>query len=298
MVINHIRLKWLDIRPNNFTKLGGTDQFSAVQKLFTFLVGKGNFVDVDKLLFIHLADSISSSKPIIHHGRILSHMFAQCGLLDAVKPFFPGYGTYLTSSKIINSTTLRYLHLVKGKQIVHPTHPLLIRETEENIVERRLVHVSDRYVRVIAEAHAGFLKGLGAEVGSGETEGLTVRQSRILEQPTRIFMKRKAVKSPAESGSKKATKTKKTTGPRKSSKPKVTKKLLTDLTEEEKEKAYLEAAIAKVDALKEKEKEIFKSFNNNQKDYLNPPTLNNKIISINKNNYRHYNKTALERRPK
>ncbi|KAK2408976.1 hypothetical protein QL285_044438 [Trifolium repens] len=237
-------------------KLGGTDQFSTVHKLFTFHVGKGNFVDVGKLLFIHLADSIVSSKPIIHHGRLLNHMFAQSGLLDVVKPFFSGCGTYLTSYKIISSTTLRYLHLVKAKQIVHPTHPLLIKESEENIAECRLVHVSDRDARIIAEAHAGFLKSLGAEVGSGETEGLTIRQSRILEQPTRIFLKRKAVKSPAESGSKKAAKTKKTTGPRKPSKPKVTKNLLTDLTEEEKEKDDLEAAIAKVNALKEKELEL------------------------------------------
>ncbi|KAK2429014.1 hypothetical protein QL285_027489 [Trifolium repens] len=216
-------------------KLGGTDQFSTVQKLFTFHVGKGNFVDVAKLLFIHLADSIVSSKPIIHHGRLLRHMFAQSGLLDAVKPFFPGYDTYMTSSKIINSTTLRYLHLVKAKQIVHPTHPLLIRESEENIAECRLVHVSDRDARIISEAHAEFLKGLGAEVGSGETEGLTVRQSRILEQPTRIFMKRKVVKSPAESGSKKAPKTKKNTVPRKARKPRAYKTLLVDLTEKEKD---------------------------------------------------------------
>jgi hypothetical protein len=46
----------------------------------------------------------------------------------------------------------------------------LIRETEENIGECRLVHVSDRDARNIAEAHAEFLKGLGAEVGSGETQ--------------------------------------------------------------------------------------------------------------------------------
>jgi hypothetical protein len=139
-------------------KLEGTDQFSVVQKLFTFYVGKGNFVEIAKLLFIHLADSIISSKPIIHHGSLLSHMFAQSGLLDAVKPFFPRYGTYLTSSKIINNTTLRYLQLVKNKQIVHPTHPLLIRESEENIAECRLVHVSDKDARIIAEAHGEFFK--------------------------------------------------------------------------------------------------------------------------------------------
>jgi hypothetical protein len=176
--------------------------------------------------------------------------------MDAVKPFFPGYGTYLISSKIINSVTLRYLHLLKGKKVVHPTHPLLLRESEENIDECRLIHVSDRDARRITEAHAGFLKSLGAEVGSGETQELTVRQPRILEQPTRVFAKRKAVKSPAASGSKKAAKTKKSTGPRMSRKPKVPKKLLLDLTEEEKEKADIDAAIAKVEALKEKEVEL------------------------------------------
>jgi hypothetical protein len=126
------------------SKMEGTDQISTVQKLFTFHVGRGNFVDVGKLIFIHLADSIAASKPIIRHGRLLSHMFAQCGLLDAIKPFFPGYGTFLISSKIINSTTLRYLKLMKVKKVVHPTHPLLVRETEEDIDECRLIHVSDR----------------------------------------------------------------------------------------------------------------------------------------------------------
>jgi hypothetical protein len=145
---------------------------------------------------------------------------------------------------------------VKGNQIVHPTHPLLIRETEDDIAECRLVHVSNREARIVAEAHAEFLKGLGDEVGSGETKGLTVRQSRILEQPSRVFLKRKAAKSPAESGSKKAAKSKKNTGPRKPRKPKASKTLLLDLTEEEKEKADLEAAIAKVAAFKEKEIEL------------------------------------------
>jgi hypothetical protein len=225
-------------------KLGGTDQISVAQKLFTFHVGKGNLLDVAKLIFTHLLDSIEADKPIIHHGRLFSHMFAQCGLLDAVTPFFPGYSTYLTSSKVINNTTLRYLHLVKNNKIVHPTHPLFIRETEDDIAECRLVHVSDRDARIVAEAHAQFLKGLGAEVESGEQKGLKVRQSRMLGQPSRVFLKRKAAKSPAESRGKKAAKTKANTGPRK---PKASKEsLLEDATEEENELAEIEAAIEKV----------------------------------------------------
>jgi hypothetical protein len=113
-------------------------------------VGKGNLVNVAKLMFIHLLDAIDSGKPIIHHGRLLSHMFAQCDLLDAVKLFFPGYGTYLTSSKVVNSTTLRYLHLVQNAKIIYPTNPLIFRETEDGIDECRLVHVSDRDARIIA----------------------------------------------------------------------------------------------------------------------------------------------------
>ncbi|KAK2363161.1 hypothetical protein QL285_088170 [Trifolium repens] len=91
-------------------KLGGTDQVSVVQKLFMFHVGKGNLVNSAKLIFVHLLDAIDSKKAIIHHGRLLSHMFAQSGLLDAVKPFFPGFGTYMTSAQMVNSTTLRYLN--------------------------------------------------------------------------------------------------------------------------------------------------------------------------------------------
>ncbi|KAK2389217.1 hypothetical protein QL285_062826 [Trifolium repens] len=239
------------------SKLGGTDQISTIQKLFTFHVGKGNFLDIGKLIFIHLADSIAASKPIIRHGRLLSHMFAQCGLLDVIKPFFPGYGTFLISSKIINSTTLRYLHLLKGNKAVHPTHPLLLRESEENIDECRLVHVSERDARSIAEAHAGFLKSLGAEVGSGESQDLTVRQARILAQPTKIIAKRKAVKSPAVPESKKVAKTKKSSGPRATRKP---KKFLLELTDEEKEQAAREAAIASVEALRKKEELLKDSY--------------------------------------
>jgi hypothetical protein len=142
---------------------------------------------------------------------------------------------------------------VKNAKIVYPTHPLIIRETEDGIGECRLVHVSDRDARIIAEAHAKFLNDLGAEVGSGETRELSVRQSRILNQPSRVFLKRKAAKSPAKSRDKKVAKT--STGPRKSRKPKVSKKVLLDATEEEKEQAEIEAAILKVAELKEKEKD-------------------------------------------
>ncbi|KAK2429650.1 hypothetical protein QL285_028071 [Trifolium repens] len=235
------------------TKLGGTDQISTIQKLFTFHVGKGNFVDIGKLIFNHLAESITASKPIIRHGRLLSHMFAQCGLMDAIKPFFPGYGTYPISSKIINSTTLRYLQLLKGKKVVHPTHPLLLRESEENIDECRLIHVSDRDARRIAEAHAGFLKSLGADVGTGESKDLTVRQARILAQPTKIIAKRKPVKSPAVAESKKVAKTKKNTGPRTTRKRKL---VLPEATDEDKEEALKNDDIAQVEALKQKEETL------------------------------------------
>jgi precorrin-2 methylase len=99
------------------------------------------------------------------------------------------------------------------------------------------------------------LKSLRAEVGSGETKSLTVRQSRILGQPSRVFLKRKTAKSPAESRGKKIAKT--NTEPRKPRKPKASKKLfLEDATEEEKEKVEIEAAIEKVATLKGKEVEL------------------------------------------
>ncbi|KAK2450190.1 hypothetical protein QL285_009320 [Trifolium repens] len=230
-------------------KLGGTDQISSVQKLFAYHVGKGNFVDVGKIIFNHLAESINSKQPIIRHWRLLSYMFAQCGLLDAIRPFFPEYRTYLISSKIINNTTLRYLRLLKGKKAIHPTHPLLLRESETNIEECRLIHVSDRGARSIAEAHAGFLKSLRAKVGSGKTEDLTVRQARLLAQPTKIIGKRKPVKSPAAPAVKKVAKTKKSTGPRTVRK----RKLLLDVTDEEKEQAEIDDALAKIEAQRKKE---------------------------------------------
>ncbi|KAK2435293.1 putative mitochondrial protein [Trifolium repens] len=118
----------------------------------------------------------------------------------------------------------------------------------------RLVHVSDSAAKRVIETHADLLKKLGAEVGDGQPTKLTIRQSRILEQPTRVQpVKRKAVKSPAE---KKVAKTQKTTGPRSSKKPKARKMILEDLTEEEKESAALQAALEKVNKFNKKQEEL------------------------------------------
>ncbi|WJX77819.1 NADH:ubiquinone reductase (H(+)-translocating) [Trifolium repens] len=235
-------------------KLGGTDQISSLQKLFTFHVAKGNFVDVGKLIFDHLCVSIISSKAIVRHSRLLSHMFAQCGLLDAIIPYLPGLGSFLLSSKIVNSTTLRYLKLVKNNEIVHPTHPLLLRNSEKGIGECWLIHVSDSEAKRVIEAHAEFMNKLGADVGDGQPTKLTVRQTRLLEQPLRLeLVKRKAAKSPA---GKKAAKTQKTTAPRSSKKPRARKVILEDLTEEEKEEAVVQAALAKVAEFNKKQEAL------------------------------------------
>ncbi|KAK2444809.1 hypothetical protein QL285_015807 [Trifolium repens] len=239
-------------------KLGGTDQISSLQKLFTFHVAKGSFLDVGKLIFDHLCVSIISSKAIVRHSRLLSHMFAQCGLLDAITPYLPGLGTFLLSSKIVNSTTLRYLKLVKNNQIVHPTHPLLLRDSEKGIGECWLVHVSDSEAKRVIEAHAEFMNKLGADVGDGQPTKLTVRQTRLLEQPLRLEpVKRKAVKSPA---GKKAAKTQKTTASRSSKKPRVRKPALMDLIEEEKEEAVIQAALAKVAEFHKKQEALKDSY--------------------------------------
>ncbi|KAK2427390.1 hypothetical protein QL285_025973 [Trifolium repens] len=239
-------------------KLGGTDQISSLQKLFTFNVAKGSFLDVGKLIFDHLCVSIISSKAIVRHSRLLSHMFAQCGLLDAITPYLPGLCTFLLSSKIVNSTTLRYLRLVKNDQIVHPTHPMLLRDSEKGIGECWLVHVSDSEAKRVIEAHAEFMNKLGADVGDGQPTKLTVRQTRLLEQPLRLEpVKRKAVKSPA---GKRAAKTQKTTAPRSSKKPRARKPTLMDLTEEEKEEAVIQAALAKVAEFNKKQEALKDSY--------------------------------------
>ncbi|KAK2415967.1 hypothetical protein QL285_038404 [Trifolium repens] len=237
-------------------KLGGTDQISSVQKLFTYNVAKGNIVDIGRLIFDHLCLSIISSKAIVRHSRLLSHMFAQCGLLDAITPYLPGLGTFLLSSKIVNSTTLRYLRLVKNNEIVHPTHPVLLRESEKGIGECWLVHVRDSEAKRVIEAHVEFMKKLGADVGDGEPTKLTVRQSRLLEQPLRIEpVKRKAAKSPTVKKAAKIPKTTKTTAPR-SSKPRAKKVILEDLTEEEKEEAVVQAALTKVAEFNKKQEAL------------------------------------------
>ncbi|KAK2409584.1 hypothetical protein QL285_045000 [Trifolium repens] len=239
-------------------KLGGTDQISSLQKLFTYHVAKGSFLDVGKLIFDHLCVSIISSKAIVRHSRLLSHMFAQCGLLEAITPYLPGLGTFLLSSKIVNSTTLRYLRLVKNNQIVHPTHPILLRDSEKDIGECWLVHVSDSEAKRVIEAHAEFMNKLGADVGDGQPTKLTVRQTRLLEQPLRLEpVKRKAAKSPA---GKRAAKTQKTTAPRSSKKPRARKPAMMDLTEEEKEEAVIQAALAKVAEFNKKQEALKDSY--------------------------------------
>jgi hypothetical protein len=226
-------------------KIGSTDQISDLQKLLTFHISKGNFVDVAKILFHNLADSITSKKPIVRHARMLSHMFAQSCLMDAVKPFLPGVGNFLTSSKIINSITLRYFKMVKNAEIVTPSNPLLIRDSEEHIGECRLVHVSDRNCRKVAEDHAKFLKSLGAEVGSGEVQELTSRQKRMLAPASKVVAKkRKAVKSLVPVVSKKAKTQATGKAPRKL---KLRKLILTDVTEEEKEQVGIEEAVRLVE---------------------------------------------------
>jgi hypothetical protein len=73
-----------------------------------------------------------------------------------------------------------------------------------------------------------------------------------LAQPTKIIAKRKAVKSPAVPESKKVAKTTKSTGPRTTRK----RKLVLEATDEEKEQALKDDAIAKVEALKQKEESL------------------------------------------
>jgi hypothetical protein len=86
---------------------------------------------------------------------------------------------------------------------------------------------------------------------------LTIRQSKILKQPTRVYPgKRKAVKSPNKAARKKPAKIQKTTAPRSSKKPRVRKIVLRDLDDEEKEQADLQAALEKVEAQKKKEQEL------------------------------------------
>jgi hypothetical protein len=103
------------------------------------------------------------------------------------------------------------------------------------------------------------LKSLGAEVGSGEVQGLTIRQKRMLAPTVKVVPeKRKAVKSPGQAVSKKAKtqaspKTK-TQGISKAPRKLNVKKLkLTDVTEEEKEQAEMEEALRLVEERKKKD---------------------------------------------
>jgi hypothetical protein len=91
-------------------------------------------------------------------------MFAQSGLLDAVKPVFPGFGSYMCDPQIINGNTLRYLKLIIADKIVYPNKPLLLRESEDGIGESYLVCVKEEEAKKIAREYADFInKSFGVE---------------------------------------------------------------------------------------------------------------------------------------
>jgi hypothetical protein len=101
------------------------------------------------------------------------------------------------------------------------------------------------------------LKSLGAEVGYGEVHELTIKQKRMLEQPTKVVTeKRKAVKSLGKAMSKKA-KTQDAPKSKAPKKPKARKLILEDVTAEEKEQAEIEEALRLVSEQNKKE-EILK----------------------------------------
>jgi hypothetical protein len=156
--------------------------------------------------------------------------------------------------------------LVKNDKIVYPQNPLLFRETADGIEECRLVHISERDARNIVEAHINFLKkNYGADIASEEMDGLIVRQKRLLGKASRVFLKRKATKSPSGPRQKKAAKV--TTGARK---PRRQRKLLMDATEEEKAEAVEEDILKQVADLEKREKEKEKELENSWESGVDP----------------------------
>jgi hypothetical protein len=238
-------------------KLGGTDHISVCHKMFVYHVGKGNKIKIGKFIFDHLLDSVNSGKSNVHHCRLLSHMFAQSGLLDAVKPVFPGFGSYLSDPQIINNTTLRYLSLVKADKIVYPDNPLLIRESEDGIGESYLVCVNVEEATKVAREYEKFVnQKFGIE------KDLIDKQRNLLGSARKISVKRKAPKEALESRPKKTSKV--TSGKRK---PKKQRKLVCDETDEDREKAQLDEALAATAAQEAKDKanqeELDKSWESN-----------------------------------
>ncbi|KAK2443615.1 putative mitochondrial protein [Trifolium repens] len=130
--------------------------------------------------------------------------------------------------------------------------------TETYALVARLEAISDSEAKRVIEAHAEFMNKLGADVGDGQPTKLTVRQTRLLEQPLKLEpVKRKTAKSPA---GKRAAKIQKTTAPRSSKKPRARKPALMDLTEEEKEEAVIQAALAKVAEFNKKQEALKDSY--------------------------------------
>jgi hypothetical protein len=59
-------------------KLGGNDHVSVCHKMFLYHVGQGNRINIGKLIFDHLLESVNSGKSNVHHCRLLSHVTAVC----------------------------------------------------------------------------------------------------------------------------------------------------------------------------------------------------------------------------
>jgi hypothetical protein len=271
------------------TKVGSSDHVSFLHKSFMYYIGQKVKINFARLLFDHLVESIGSTidqgTHNIHHCRLLSYMFAQCGLLKAVKSSFPGFVGYFDSyPPLINGHTLKNIRIIKaGTKIITPNHPRGLRKSEPEI-NSLLIPCPILEASKIAQEHKDFLVEKGYTVEEPSEKQLRIPLTK------KIPKKRKTAdqKVEEEAGSSKNVEAP-DSAPKKgrSSVTKKRKRVIAVEEEEEEDKETADA-IASVEAFllaeaeKEKEREhtfdsmVTPEFNKNLDTPLNAEELRQK----------------------
>jgi len=110
----------LKIQNENFLpKGGGGDQHSLDHKVFLHFLMTKEKANVTKYIFRHVIKTLKESQTInmcwVPYGRLLSEIFHQGGILDAIRTSKVSYDKQLgtVTRKVINGSTLRHMKLIK-----------------------------------------------------------------------------------------------------------------------------------------------------------------------------------------
>jgi hypothetical protein len=125
-----------------FPRSGSTDQLSWDHRHFVYFLTRKFNLNWAKYIFNHLCKAVSAtqkqSKPNVHiiYPRILSEIFYQCGVIDAIKA--AGHDNLIREirASTISAHTLSNMNLLAGKEI-QPSDPFEpLPHSQDSMVKR------------------------------------------------------------------------------------------------------------------------------------------------------------------